>query len=329
VKILVTGGAGFLGGALVRRLAGDGHEVRVLDDFSRGHRGRLDGVPCEVTEGDVRDPDAVTAAMAGCRSVAHLAYVNGTASFYTAPAQVLDVALRGIVNVLDACRETGCRDLLLVSSPEVYADPPAVPSPETVPLTVPDVRNPRFSYGGGKIACELAAVAWQQAGVLDRAVIVRPCNVYGEGDGTDGHVIPDFCRRMSALAAQQPEGVIPFQIQGSGRETRSFTWIGDCTGQLVFLLARAPQGAHVFHAGSADERTITNVAHEVAACYGRTIRVIPGPLAGGSPLRRVPDLAKITELGWPGVAMPFAEGLRRTVAWHRAQEAALAGRGVP
>jgi nucleoside-diphosphate-sugar epimerase len=317
-RYLVTGGAGFLGSALVRRLAGDGHEVRVLDDMSRGKPDRLRGVDCEVISGDIRDPEMVTYAMHGCDTVAHLAYVNGTQTFYAEPRQVFDVALRGILNVLGACEATGCGDLLLVSSSEAYQVAPVVPTPETVPLTVPDALNPRYSYGGGKIASELAALAWQRAGVLDRVIIARPHNIYGPDMGNE-HVIPEFCHRMSKLTREQPEGVIRFPVQGTGEETRSLCWIGDCTDQLALLLERAGDGPGVYHVGAMDERTISDVAHAVAACFGREVKVVPGTLPKGSPPRRLPDTSKIGLLG--ASAFPqtlFEDGLASTVAWYRA-----------
>lgn len=315
-KVLVTGGAGFIGSALARRLASGGLEVRVLDDMSRGKPDRLRDVPCEVISGDIRDPDMVAYAMHGCDTVAHLAYLQGTQTFYADPRQVLDVALRGILNVLSACEATGCGNLLLVSSSEAYQVAPVVPTPEDIPLTVPDVLNPRYSYGGGKIACELAALAWQRAGVLDRVMIARPHNIYGPDMGRE-HVIPEFCLRMNRLAAQQPEGIIEFPIQGTGLETRSFCYVDDCVDQLVVLLEKAgPAGA--YHVGDMDERTIADVARAVGACYGRDIKVVPGALPKGSPPRRLPDTAKIAALGYGYPKVEFAEGLARTVAWYRA-----------
>jgi UDP-glucose 4-epimerase len=241
VRYLVTGGAGFIGSALVRRLAGDGHEVVVLDDCSRGQFERLVGVPCYRIAADVRNEAAVAEAMQGCDAVAHLAYQQGTQTFYAEPRHVLDVALRGILNVLAACEKRGTPDLLFISSSEAYQVASIVPTPEEIPLTVPDVLNPRYSYGGGKIACELAALAWHRAGVLDRVIIARPHNVIGPDMGRE-HVVPEFCIRMNRLAREQPHGVIPFPIQGTGLETRSFCYIGDCVDQLAALLGHAPPG---------------------------------------------------------------------------------------
>ncbi len=319
-RYLVTGGAGFIGSALVKRLVADGHEVRVLDDMSRGRARRLAGVPCEIIEGDIRDPDAVTAAVHGCGTVAHLAFIEGTATFYGEPRQVLDVAIRGMLNVLDACAATGCGDLLLMSSSEAYQSAAVVPAPETVPLTVPDVLNPRYSYGGGKIACEIMALAWARTGVLDRVIIARPHNIYGPDAGRD-HVIPQFCLRMGELAAAQPEGIIEFPIQGTGRETRSFCYVDDCTDQLALLLDAAPAGPEVYHGGTMDERAIGDVAVAVGAQFGRDVKVVRGSLPKGSPVRRLPDTSKIAALGYAGPETGFAEGLARTAEWYRAHAA--------
>jgi len=184
---------------------------------------------------------------------------------------------------------------------------------------VPSVTNPRFSYGGGKIACELAALAWQRQGILDRVVVIRPHNIYSDDMGT-GHVIPQFCLRMNELAREHPGGVIPFRVQGTGSETRSFCHRDDCMDQLILLLERAPAGGNVFNAGNEDERTIADVAHAVAAAYGREVKLIPGALPEGSPPRRCPDISKIMALGYPGPKVRFEDGLAETVAWYRANQ---------
>jgi len=143
---LVTGGTGFIGSALVRALVRAGARVRSLDDDSRGARRRLgdDAAAVDLRVGDIRDPQAVREATNGVDSVLHLAYVNGTEFFYSRPELVLEVAVKGMMNVLDACLAHGVRDLVLASSSEVYQTPPRVPTDEQVPLVVPDVQNPRY-----------------------------------------------------------------------------------------------------------------------------------------------------------------------------------------
>lgn len=322
MRYLVTGGAGFIGSALVKRLVSDGHQVVVFDDMSRGKMRRLEGVNCEVRQGDVRDRHGVAYAMSGCDAVVHLAYLQGTQTFYAEPRQVLDVAVRGMLSVLDACQVTGCAQMLLVSSSEAYQVAPVAPTPEDIPLVVPDVLNPRYSYGGGKIACELMGLAWERTGILDRLVIARPHNIYGPDMGWE-HVVPEFCERMNDLAGRLEyngsETVlepIPFHIQGSGQETRSFCYIDDCTFQLALLLDPGTPGG-VYHVGQEDERTIADVAYAIAQCYGREIKIMPGTLPKGSPPRRLPDTSKIRALR-PLTHRTFDSGIAETVRWYQA-----------
>lgn len=315
-RYLVTGGAGFIGSALVRHLEMMGHEIAVLDDFSRGRLERVPLSPAVFTvHGDIRDPAAVRRAAHGCDAVIHLAYLQGTQTFYAEPRQVLDVATRGILNVLEACEKEGIGDLMLLSSSEAYQVASVVPTPETIALTVPDPLNPRYSYGGGKIHSELMALAWQRTGVLDRVIIARPHNIYGPDMGRE-HVVPEFCIRMNELTAAQPDGLIEFPIQGSGQETRSFCWIGDCVGQLALLLDRAPAGPSVFNVGTMDEQSIADVAQRVAAGYGREIKIMPGKLPQGSPPRRLPDMGKMRQLGWDS-RTSFDLGMKATVSWYQ------------
>src|SRR5690349_9967926 len=143
--ILVTGGTGFIGRGVIAALLQSGARVRCFDNDSRGSSTRLGDMlsKIEMVHGDIRDASAVRAAMKGVDSVVHLAYVNGTEYFYTKPELILDVAVKGMINVLDACIAEGVKDLSLASSSEVYQTPPTVPTDESAPLSVPDVLNPR------------------------------------------------------------------------------------------------------------------------------------------------------------------------------------------
>lgn len=316
MKYLVTGGAGFLGSAITNRLLADNHEVRVLDDFSRGRRERLKSV-CEIIDADIRNTDVVVNAVQGCDSIIHLAYLQGTQTFYNSSRQVLDIAVKGMINVLSACEKWSTEELLLISSSEAYQVASVVPTPETIPLTVPDPLNARYSYGGGKIACELMSLAWQREGILDKLIIARPHNIYGPDMGRE-HVIPEFCLRMNQFVKEQPSGLISFPIQGTGQETRSFCYIDDCIDQLTLLLNSASEGSSIYHIGTQDEKTISQVAHAIGECYGREIKILPGTLPKGSPPRRLPAIDKIESLGWNRAnRITFETGLAKTVEWYQ------------
>ncbi len=132
--------------------------------------------------------------------VHHLAFVNGTEFFYSAPELVLDVGVKGMINVIDACRAEGVGKLILASSSEVYQTPPHVPTDETAPLVVPDPTNPRYSYGGGKIISELMAINYGRK-FFERVLIFRPHNVYGPDMGWE-HVVPQFAMRLKDMTRQ-------------------------------------------------------------------------------------------------------------------------------
>ena len=313
-RILVTGGSGFIGAALVRRLVQGGDSVRVLDDNSRGRLRRLAGIESDIEflGGDVRDPATVMAAAKDVDEVHHLAFVNGTEFFYSAPELVLEVGVKGMVNVLDACRAHGIGTLVLASSSEVYQTPPCVPTDESVPLVVPDPMNPRYSYAGSKIISELMAINFSRK-FLERALIFRPHNVYGPDMGAE-HVIPQFARRLQNCIAIQPEGPVPFQIQGTGEETRSFCFVDDLVEGVMLMRAK---GEHlgIYHIGTREEVAVADLARRVAAIAGRDIMLMTGPVRLGSTLRRCPDISKIARLGYKP-RVPLDQGLPPTVRWY-------------
>jgi nucleoside-diphosphate-sugar epimerase len=309
---LITGGTGFLGSALTRRLVHSGARVRVLDNNSRGRVSRLHDIEgrFEYVEGDIRDAAVVDRACAGIDVVCHLAFINGTRFFYTQPDLVLDVALKGIINVVESAIRHHVPELLVMSSSEVYHEPDRVPTDETVAMSIPDCLNPRYSYAAGKIMHEVMAINF--ARYFQRVVIVRPHNVYGPDMGEE-HVIPQFVARMKALLSH-PSDPIPFEIQGTGLQTRSFVFVDDFIEGVKLILDR---GEHlgIYHIGTLEEVTIEFLARLVAEHFGRPIKIVPGPPAEGGTNRRCPDITKIMKLGYrPDYTL--REALPGVVRWY-------------
>jgi nucleoside-diphosphate-sugar epimerase len=313
-RILVTGGSGFIGSALVRALVGLGETVRVFDDNSRGALRRLREVERDVefVSGDIRDATAVDAAMRGVDEVHHLAFVNGTATFYSQPDLVLDVGVKGIVNVIDSCRRHGVGRLLLASSSEVYQSPPHVPTDELAPLVVPDPLNPRLSYGAGKIISEMMVINHGRKH-FERALIFRPHNVYGPDMGFD-HVIPQFAMRLKREMDAQASGVLAFPIQGSGEETRSFCHVDDLV-QGVMVMRERGEHLGIYHVGTMEEVSVADLARRMAKLAGREIALGPSSVLAGSTPRRCPDISKLAALGYRP-RIPLDDGLPPTLKWY-------------
>ena len=144
--------------------------------------------------GDIRSKKNLSSAFRNIDAVIHLAYVNGTKFFYSKPELVLDVATKGLINVFDLCIKNKIKELYLASSSEVYQMPDKIPTDENVSLKIPDIKNPRFSYAGGKILTELYGINYGKK-YFKKLIIFRPHNVYGPNMGNE-HVIPEFINRL-------------------------------------------------------------------------------------------------------------------------------------
>jgi dTDP-glucose 4,6-dehydratase/UDP-glucose 4-epimerase len=313
-RYLVTGGTGFIGSELVKRLVQEKHFVRVLDNNSRGAITRLKDVIKEIefVDADIRDTEAVIRSAKKMDSILHLAYVNGTEFFYSQPELVLDIAIRGMLNIVDACRKQDVGELILASSSEVYQTPPMIPAPEDIPLVVPDVMNPRYSYGGGKLACELMAINFGRK-YLDRALIFRPHNVYGKDMGFE-HVIPQLAMRSGKLAKAQPKGTLAFEIQGDGTETRAFVHVDDFTAGLMIILEKG-EHLNIYNIGNDEEVSIRTVIDHMFDHFGRDYKLISGELLKGSVRRRCPNINKLKSLGY-SPKIPLKEGILEVIDWY-------------
>lgn len=262
----------------------------------------------------------------GAPTVWHLAALNGsTAGFYSDPWSVLHTQIAGTLNVIDACVANGVETLVLFSSSEVYQTPPRIPTPEDVPFSIPDIKNPRFSYALGKQAAE--GLAWWSA--IPRVVVIRPHNVYA-ADQRPGHVIPDMVKAMLEAplpypAPHNPEfdshrqgwPVIPeFTIKDAGA-TRAFIHARDFTAACLKIAEKteATEGRvrEVYHVGTQDQITMASLAGKIAKLLGKNFkwRSAPG-LPGGTP-NRCPDVTKLRALGWePTIGLD--EGLAEVVS---------------
>jgi nucleoside-diphosphate-sugar epimerase len=316
-KILVTGGTGFIGSALVKKLLANGHDVKVLDNNSRGNINKLGDVAknIEMVQGDIRDFNLVSKAMKDIDVVYHLAFVNGTRYFYEKPDLVLEVGLKGTLNVLDAIKSSKVYRYIFASSAEVYQEPTHVPTSEDERLMIPDPRNPRYSYGGGKLIGEILSLHYLKDKDV-QTVIFRPHNVYGPDMGYE-HVIPEFITKMVELSSKNANKKIDFTIQGNGKQTRAFCYVDDAADGIFIVGEKGVPGC-IYHVGTEDEISIAALAVLIAEELGVSIKIIPyEDVKGGTP-RRCPSIKLARSLGYePKISLH--DGLRKTCEWYKQQ----------
>ena len=314
MQVLMTGGSGFLGSEMCRNIVAAGHTLRVLDDHSRGKPARLEhfGDKIEIIDGDVRNYDAVRAATEGCEMVWHLAYINGTRYFYEKPDAVLEVGIEGTLNSIKAALDAGVRRYVLASTSETYNEPTHVPTTESERLMIPDVTNPRFSYGGGKIACELLTLHLGGFRGLE-TVIFRPHNFIGPDMGHE-HVIPEIVGRIVKMSDGLKRTEIDLPIQGDGSETRSFCDIRD--GAMgAFIAGEKGENGNIYHVGNEIEVSIRHLVESLGRVLGVKVNIVPGELRPGGTPRRCPAIGKLQKLGYEP-QYSFDQAIERAAKWY-------------
>jgi len=307
MRILVTGGAGFIGSHLCEALVGQGHRVTCLDDLSTGARGNVAHLEASgrfaLVEGDVTAPFDAEA-----ERIFHLACPASPVQYRKDPVRTLTTAVVGTQNALDLARRRGAR-LLQASTSEIYGDPQVHPQPETYRGNV-STTGPRACYDEGKRAAEtLCADFTRQHGVDVR--IARIFNTYGPGMALDdGRVVSSFAVR--ALRGE------PIEIHGDGAQTRSFCYVADLVrGLLALMEHEGPDAAEPVNLGQPEEISIRDLARAIVELAGSRSQIVHVGAQPDDPARRCPDISRAAaRLGWrPEV--PLHEGLQRTVEFFR------------
>src|SRR5580698_8440609 len=244
-RVLVTGGAGFVGATLVRRLAASGHSVRVFDNYSTGNPAYLDGVGAELAEGDIRDPGALDAALAGIDSIIHLAAAGSVVMSVADPVMNFEANVLGTFRVLDAARRAGVERVVLASTGG------ALIGDATPPVNERSLPKPISPYGASKLAGEGYAHAFAKTyGV--RTVAIRFGNVYGP-----------WCARKRGVLNVFFESIhsgVPLIIYGEGSASRDYVHVDDISSALQLGLEKDVAGGTVLHAASGVETTVRELA---------------------------------------------------------------------
>jgi len=301
VKALVTGGAGFIGSNIVRRLLELGHEAVVLDDLSSGYRENLlPGVPFH--EADVRDAAAVAAALEGCDVALHLAASVGNARSIDDPAKDAQVNVLGTINVLQAARRQGLRRIVFSSSAGIFGEL------KTLPIAEDHPQDPDSPYGTTKLAAEKMCLVYNKLYGM-RNVCLRYFNVYGVNQRYDayGNVIPIFADRILRGA--------PLTIFGDGEQTRDFVNARDVAAANLAAAAAGDEVAGPFNVGSGTRVTINDLAAMMQGAAGREVGVEhAAPRQGDVRDSLAATAAARAAFGFtPSVAL--ADGLADYAAW--------------
>ena len=306
---LVTGGTGFIGSNISKYLVDKKYNVKIFDNNSRGSINKIKEFKKKIKfiKGDIRNKNDLNKALKKTDAVVHLAYINGTKTFYTEPVKILEIAVKGILNVLECCIENNIKELYLASSSEVYQTPNKIPTDENESLKIPDIFNPRYSYGGGKILTELMGVHYGKK-YFEKLVIFRPHNVYGPDMGND-HVIPEFINRFKNIGNKK------FNILGSGEETRSFIYIDDFIDAFDLIL-RKGKHLNIYNIGTSEKIKIKKLASLISKFFNKKIIFNKKRLAKGSTKNRCPDIKKIKELGFKR-KNSLKTGLLKTMQWYK------------
>lgn len=304
---LVTGGAGFIGSHVARRLVTEGGTVRVVDNLSTGFHDNLADIDTaiEFVEGDLRDPEVCRRVTSGVDTVFHLAALPSVPRSMADPWASFDHNVTATARLLIACRDHGVRRMVYSSSSSIYGDTPVLPKVETSePL-------PRSPYAAAKLSAEQHVLAFARAQLVE-GIALRYFNVFGPWQrpgSAYSAVIPEFLN--AALAGE------PVRVHGDGTQTRDFTYI-DNVVQANLLAATLPAervSGWSVNVGAGERTSVLQLIELMEEVTKRPISVVHQDSRPGDVRDSLASLERATELLGYTVEIPLKEGLRQTWPW--------------
>jgi UDP-glucose 4-epimerase len=302
MRCLVTGGAGFIGSNVVRRLLEHGHKVTVLDNYSTGYAATLEPYPeAELVRGDIRDESIVDGVMDGKDAVFHLAASVGNKKSIDEPIYDASHNVLGTINVLEAMRKHGVGNIVYSSSAGIFGEPQYQPVDEAHPV------EPDSPYGATKLCGEKLVLSYMKLYGI-KAACLRYFNVYGENQRFDayGNVIAIFAARIARGET--------LNIFGDGEQTRDFIDVADVAAANV-AAAENPEARGTFNIGTGTGITINRLVEILRGVTGEYFEVLYGAPRPGDVRHCTADATRLHEiLGiWPGTDIP--ENLKRYYSW--------------
>ena len=303
-RVLVTGGAGFIGSHLLRALLARGDDVLVLDDLSTGARANLADLPVELLVADVGEADQVRAATRGVDTVFHLGAMISVPVSLENPANCYRTNVLGSLHVLEAARREQVRRVVLASSCAVYGD-------HDGPVAEDAASRPMSPYASSKLAMEDLARLYTSAMGL-QTVCLRFFNVYGPRQ--------DVHSPYAAVIPLFIEGLLdgrPPTIHGDGGQSRDFVFVEDVV-QAMLQASQAVAGGQVFNIGQGQSRTVLELAEVLAALVPGSPAPVFGPARAGDIRISAADIGRATKALGYRPAWDLHQGLQATVEWIRA-----------
>ncbi len=311
-RVLVTGGAGFIGSHVCEQLCAEGRSVAVLDNLVTGTRDNLAGLDVDFFEGSIADADDVARAMAGVNKVVHLAALPSVARSLERPLDTHDACATGTITVLDAARKAGAR-VVYAGSSSAYGNQQERSKHEELR------EDPLSPYSAAKLAGELYCRTFARVFGQD-VVVTRFFNVFGPRQPADSPysgVIAAFCRRL--ILGE------PVRIDGDGGQARDFTYVADLVAGVLQCLDADSAGCETVNLAYGDSTTVRDVYDLLREFTREQLpdQVIPEPVTAppraGDVRHSLADVRRATQRFGFAPKVGFAEGLRETFAWYRAQ----------
>jgi UDP-glucose 4-epimerase len=301
-RVLVTGGAGFIGSNLVRALLERGDEVRVLDNFSTGDRENLEGLDIEIVEGELRSYERVHNAVRGVEVVYHLGALGSVPRSVQDPLTSSAVNVEGTLNVLLAARDESVRRVVFSSSTSVYGSTRQLPTGEDAP---PDPISP---YGVAKLAAERYCVSFSRVYESFESVVLRYFNVFGPRQSPFSQYAAVVPRFVTAIDAGEP-----VEIHGDGEQSRDFTYVGNVVDATIRAGEASGASGEIFNVAAGLPASVNTIADTIGEILGKPVERRHVPRRAGDIRDSWADLTKSRRiLGYePGVDL--REGLRRTI----------------
>ena len=307
MRVLVTGGAGFIGANLCRRLAADGHEVVALDDLSTGNPENLDGTAAAVVEGSVLDADLVDRLVGDAERVVHLAARPSVPRSLADPVATHEANATGTLRVLEAGRAHAV-PLVVASSSSVYGDTEVSPKHEGLPVA------PRSPYAASKLAAEGYALAHQAAFGVP-VLVLRFFNVYGPLQAPDHDYAAVVPRFVAAGLADRP-----LEVHGDGHQSRDFTFVGTVVEVLARAVTEATTAPGPVNLAFGTRTDLLGLIGRLEVVLGRSLEVDHAAPRAGDVRHSTADGTRLQAL-FPGVEpVDLDTGLAATVSWFRARE---------